>query len=224
VSGFGTTLIRAETAMSAPAGWSQLGRLAAAMTLVLGAACQVVAFAVVPSYDDTAERLQWVSDHAARAQVGKVFDELAIPFLVGSAIVYLLLSRRRSPRLAWVGGILLTTGMVGLAMVQGAETISYGLADDDRFNPAELGAAIDDISTPSLILMLLLFLPGALFGLVITGIALWRSRAAPRGAVVLLYAFLLFDIALQQGLLAHVLALAAASWIAVTIMQSRIPS
>jgi hypothetical protein len=161
-----------------------------------------------------------VADHYTRAQASKVFDSVAIPFLIGAAIVYLLLARHGAPRLAWTGGILLVMGMVGLAMVNGAEIVTLGLVDDARFDPATLGDAVDDMSTPSLIAMFLMFLPGVLFGLIITSIALWRSRAVPAGVPLVFLLFILIDIVLQQGLLAHMIALVGASWVAYTVLSS----
>ncbi|MGH3137230.1 MAG: hypothetical protein ACRDPV_12160 [Gaiellaceae bacterium] len=218
---FAATLIRVDTTASPAADWPRLGRVAAAATLVLGAACQLVSFGLIPDFSETAERLEWIADDSAQAQASKVFDVLAMPFLVGTAIVYLLLARRRSPRLAWAGGLLLVMGMVGLSMVQGAETLMYGLADDERFDAATLGAAVDDLTTPSAIVMLLLFLPGAFFGVILSSAALWRSRAVPRGAVLLLLLFLVVDIILSRGFIGHAVSFAAAVWIAVTVLRSR---
>ncbi len=221
VSDFATTLVSADTSASPARDWPRLGRVAAAGTLVAGAACQLASFALTPDYDETADRLAWIAEDTAQAQAAKVCDLLAMPFLVGTAIVYFLLARRRTPRLAWAGGILLVTGMVGLSMVQGAETVLYAFADDARFDLAALGDAMDDISTPSAIVMLLFFLPGAFFGVVLSGAALWRARSVPRGAVILMYVFLLVDIVLQRGFIGHAISLAAATWIAVTVLRSR---
>ena len=66
-----------------------------------------------------------------------------------------------------------------------------------------------------------MFLGGVLFGLLVTMAALWRSRAVPRGAVVLNFVFIVSDIALSQPLLAHVIALVAAAWIASAIYAAR---
>ncbi len=52
----------------------------------------------------------------------KTLDVLALPFLFATALVYVLLARGRSPRLAWSGGTLLALGLVGLAVVEGLET------------------------------------------------------------------------------------------------------
>lgn len=221
MSEFATTLIRADTAASPAAEWPRLGRIAAALTLVVGASCQLLSFGLTPDHAETADRLVWIAEDTAQAQAAKVFDVLAMPLLVGTAIVYFLLARRRAPKLAWAGGILLVTGMVGLSMVQGAETLLYALVDDGRFDLATLADAMDDISTPSAIGMLLLFLPGAFFGVILLGAALWRSRTVPRGAVVLMYLFLLVDIVLGRGFIGHVISLAAATWIAVTVLASR---
>jgi hypothetical protein len=221
VSNLVTRLLHASPGLSPTADWPALGRAAAATTLIAGATCQVIAFAIVPSFDDTSDRLAWAADHHARAQISKVFDSVAIPFLIGAAIVYVLLARRGAPRLAWTGGILLVMGMVGLAMVNGAETVTLGLSDDARFEPATLGDAVDGMSTPSLITMFLMFLPGVLFGVVITSVALWRSRAVPAVVPLLFLLFLVTDVFLQQGLIAHVIALVGAGWVAVTVLSSR---
>jgi hypothetical protein len=64
-------------------------------------------------------------------------------------------------------------------------------------------------------------LGGVLFGLLVTIAALWRSRAVPCGAVVLILLFVVCDIALSRPLLAHVTALVAAVWIASLIYAAR---
>ena len=66
-----------------------------------------------------------------------------------------------------------------------------------------------------------MFLPGVLFGVVITSIALWRSRSVPAGVPILFFVFLVTDVVLQQGLIAHVIALAGASWIAFTVLRAQ---
>jgi hypothetical protein len=107
-------LLEAPELNASPAArWTPLGRAAAAATLVLGAACQLIVFLTEPSHDETIDRLRWIADHPDRANVAKLFDVLAMPFLFGVVIVYVLLSRQRSPRLAYAGGILLGCGMVG---------------------------------------------------------------------------------------------------------------
>jgi hypothetical protein len=50
--------------------------------------------------------LTWVADNPALANLSKTLDVLFVPFAVGSVVVYVLLGKARSPRLAWVGGFL----------------------------------------------------------------------------------------------------------------------
>ena len=207
-----------EPAASPAAQFSPLGRAAAAGTLVLGAALQLASFLTIPSHDETEERLRWIAANPGQADASKLFEILAMPFLLGTVLVYVLLSRRRSPRLAYAGGILLGCGMVGLSMLQGYETLEFGLATDGSFDLAALADAVDDISSPPTIAMLLLFLPGVFFGLLTMSVALWRSRAVPRGAVLLIPAFLVTDILLQQGVAGHAIALVGAVWIASAVL------
>jgi hypothetical protein len=209
-----------DRSASPAASFSSVGRVAAAGTLVAGAAFQLAAFLTMPSYDHTIDRLRWVADHPTQAGVSKVCDILAMPFLFGTALVYVLLTRRASPRLAYLGGILLGCGMVGLTASQGLETLEFSLAQDGRFDLAALADKVDNISGGPIVAILLLFIPGAVFGLLTFTVALWRSRAVPRGAVLLLPVFLVLDIALQQGVIGHAVALVGAAWIATAILRT----
>ena len=210
----------ADRAASPAARFTDLGRLAAAGTLLVGAAFQVVAFALIPDFGKTIDRLQWVADHPTQAQVSKTFDLLAVPFLLGAVIVYVLLARERSPRLAWGGGIALGLGMSGLMAVQGFETLEFALVRDGRFDLRALGDVVDNASTAPVIAMGILFLGGAAVGILLTSAALWRSRAVPRGAALLLVVFFAVDVAASQPLLAHVIALVTAAWIASSILRA----
>ena len=49
-------------------------------------------------------------------------------------------------------------------------------------------------------------------------VALWRSRAVPRGAVLLIPVFMITDIFLQQGVAGHAIALVGAAWIASAVL------
>jgi hypothetical protein len=213
-----------DRAASPAATFTPFGRIAAAATLALGAAFQLAAFVTMPAFDETADRLRWIAENEARADLSKVFDVLAMPFLFGTVLVYVLLSRQRSPKLAYAGGALLTCGMVGLSASQGFEVLEFTLAQDGRFGIAALADAIDDISSPPAIAMLLLFLPGAFFGLLTMTVALWRSRAVPLVPVLLIPAFIVLDLPLQQGVAAHAVALVGACWIGWSILRATPPA
>jgi hypothetical protein len=164
----------------------------------------------------------WIADHPDLANLTKVFDLLQMPFLFGTVLVYVLLSRQRSPRLAYAGGLLYGCGMVGLSAVEGYETLAYALAQDGRFDLAALADVSDQSSTPAIV-MLLIFLPFAFFGLLTSAVALWRSGAVPRAAVLLIVAFLVVDVFLIEGFGApdwasHVFAFVGACWIASAVL------
>lgn len=50
--------------------------------------------------------------------------------------------------------------------------------------------------------------------------ALWRARAVPRGAVLLMFIFVVLDVPLQQPLTPHVIAPLAAAWTPWSILSA----
>jgi hypothetical protein len=201
-------------------------RIAAAAALVLGSGCQVIAFLVSPTPADTTEWLSWIAENPGRGQFSKMFDVLAMPFLVASAAVYIALGRRRSPRLAWISGVALGAGLVGLATLQGWEVLAYNLVVDDALSPEAVAQAVDDApSSPAGLAVGLLFLLVGFLGLLGTLLALWRSHAVPRLAVLLLFIGFLVDV-FGRPVEAHVLSFVGATWIAVNLLtvQHRRPA
>jgi hypothetical protein len=121
---------------SPAAHWTSAGRIAAATTLVLGAAFPLAAHLMVPvTVRSTYDWLHWTADHPDLANLSKVFELLQMPFLFGTVLVYVLLSRQRSPRLAYAGGILFGCGMVGMSAVHGYETLAYARHRDAAHLP-----------------------------------------------------------------------------------------
>jgi hypothetical protein len=209
-------------AASPAANWTSAGRIAAATTLVLGAAFSLASHVIAPDPYSAMDWYHWIADHPDLANLTKVFDLLQMPFLFGTVLVYVLLSRQRSPRLAYAGGLLYGCGMVGLSAVEGYETLAYALAQDGRFDLAAVADVSDQSSTPAIV-MLLIFLPFAFFGLLTSAVALWRSGAVPRAAVLLIVAFLVVDVFLIEGFGApdwasHVFAFVGACWIASAVL------
>jgi hypothetical protein len=216
-----SALTVADRTANPAARFSQLGRLAAAGTLVVGATFQVLAFALMPDFDKTTERLQGVADHSGQAEASKLFDLLAVPFLLAGVIVYVVLTRERAPRLAWAGGILLGFGMCGLMAAQGFEALQFALADDGRFNLEALADVVDNVSSAPVIVMAVMFIAGAALGILTISAALWRSRVVPRGVPILIVLFFIVDAPLSQPLIGHLIALVAAVWLAAAIMLAR---
>jgi hypothetical protein len=221
-----SSMLKAPNLAASPAArWTSAGRIAAATTLVLGAAFPLASHLMAPPTGGHIDWFHWVADHPDLANLTKVFDLLQMPFLFGTVLVYVLLSRQRSPRIAYAGGILLGCGFVGLSAVEGYETLAYALVQDGRFDSTALADVVSAQSSTPAIVMLLIFLPFAFFGLLTSAVALWRSGAVPRAAVLLIVAFLVVDVFLgSEGFgitpewVSHVISFAAACWIASAVL------
>jgi hypothetical protein len=215
-----------EPAASPAASWPSAGRIAAAVTLILAAAFPLASHLMPPPIANrsTYGWLHWVADRPDLANLAKVFELLALPFLFGTALVYVLLSRQRSPRLAYAGGILFGFGLVGLSAVEGYETLAYALAQDGRFELTALADVVDAQSSVPAIVMLLLLVLGVFFGLLTLAVALWRSGAVPRAAVLMILAFLIVDVFLNEGFgiapvwASHVFNFVGACWIGSAVL------
>jgi hypothetical protein len=199
-------------------------RVAAATTLVLGAGLQAAAWLVYAEPNLTAAYTA-VKAGAGRPDVSLALNVLATPFWIASVPVYVLLGRTRSPRLAWVGGTLLVAGLTALGTNLGTEIMTSFLVREAAISPAQADQATRALSSPPASVMSMVFLLGVAVGIPLTAAALWRSRAVPRAAAALLVVFLLVDIAGQStlipflGVIAHVIGLVAATWIAVTVVR-----
>jgi hypothetical protein len=223
-----STLKIPEPTASPAARWTSAARLAAAGTLVLGAGLQLAANSIGAQTGSTLDAAQWVVDHpdlANLANLASVSALLSVPFFLGTALVYVLLPRQRSPRLAYTTGILLGCGFVGLSAVEGYEALA--LAQDGRFNLTVLAEVVDEMSSPPRIAMMLTLLPFFFIGLLTSAVALWRSGAVPRAAVFLILAFILVDFFLHEQLgvvpafAGPAIWFVAACWIASAVLLAR---
>jgi hypothetical protein len=127
---------------------------------------------------------------------------LAVPSLIGAALVLAALCRAHSPRLAWLGAGFMTAGMVGLGAAHGYELAAFGLASaGDQAN------AIVVLSAASLglagVVFLALFLGGAVLGTLTLAAAAWRSPWVPRIVPICLLAFAVLDFVVAQVIVSH---------------------
>jgi hypothetical protein len=185
---------------NAAAEWPTAGRVAGAATLVLAAGVPLVSHVIQPTLPGTEDAVAWAASDPEMAELTKLLDVLALPFLFGAALVYVLLSRQGSPRLAHAGGVLLGCGLVGLSAVEGYEALAVTLAGDPRTDRNGLVAALDQTEGAAAALMLVLLLGGALVGTLLLAAALWRSGAVPREIAVLVPLPILVDVVVTEGL------------------------
>jgi hypothetical protein len=195
-------------------------RIAAAMTLVLGFALHTASVVILalPHNSDPVAWMTWVAENPGRAQISKTLDVLFVPFMVGGVVVYVLLGRLRSRRLAWVGGVLFAGGLIGLASHEGYEAFAYTLVTGGTLDAQATGAVLLE-SSPADAAAQILFLLGLMIGLPLTVASLWRSGVVPRPAALLLLLFLIVDLA-GYRVESHLLGLAGATWIAVVVLRA----
>jgi hypothetical protein len=93
---------------------------------------------------------------------------------------------------------------------------------------AALADVVDAQSSTPAIVMLLIFIPFAFFGLLTSAVALWRSGAVPRAAVLLIVAFLVVDFFLgSEGFgiapdwVSRVIDFVGACWIASAVLLAK---
>jgi len=197
--------------------------VAAATTLVLGTGLHAAAW-LVYSEPNLTTTFTAVAAGAVRPVLSSALVLLGIPFWIGSIAVYVMLGRSRSPLLAWTGGALLMAGFTMLAANTGTEIMTAFLARQATITPAEADQATRSLTSLPATVMNLLFLIGIVLGIPLTAVSLWRSGAVPRTAAALLVAFLAIDLAGEStfpplSVLAHVIAVIPAAWIALTVLR-----
>jgi hypothetical protein len=193
-------------------------RWAAATLLITGAALQVVEFLLENPKDDNTARVAYWAQHLTRIGVSESVGLLAVPFLIGGFAVAIALTRRRSPRLAWIAACFLTCAMVGLAAVHGVEMTAYGLVRAGNTAAAVTALNGNDLGLPGPVL-LVLFLGGAVLGTLTLIGAEWRSPLVPRVVPMFVLAFVVLDLALGWGVISHTVALvgnAVLAWAVLT--------
>lgn len=119
--------------------------------------------------------------------IGLIATLLYIPAFAGLALSV----AHRSPVLSLVAAFVSTCAMVGFGGVRAVQGIQLGLVQSD-IDRGEAVALIDSVN-PILAAFLVLFMVGTLVGLVMLVIAVWRTGRFPRAALVLVLAFVVFD-------------------------------
>lgn len=171
---------------------SRPARLVAAGALVSTAALMVVSTVTQPRFPaDTTERLAAIAEAGNSAVVSIVAFTLSqLPFLIGVvAIAALAVGRAR--KTAVVGGVLATLGGFGHTVFGGIGLSHLAMADaPHRETMGEVVGAIE--SGPAAVFMAMGLL-GTVLGLLVLGIALFRSHAVPRWIPIALWVFLVVE-------------------------------
>jgi hypothetical protein len=219
-----TTMSGQVTTSAAPAPTSPptrpLSRWTVAAMLVGGATLQLIEEVIEPPFANDAARFDWMAAHTTTHAVDVIIGLLAIPLLIGGT---LQLARRawRMPRLAQVGVAFSVVGFSTLAAVHGFEAAEVAFLDSG-VSAATATAATTSLQPALAVPLLAMFLGTLTIGLPLLMVALWRSRSVPRGAILVVFVFMLVDFAgPDMAFPSHGFSFIAFVWMAVAIVLDR---
>jgi len=160
--------------------------------------------------------------------LGLAFDLLTPPTLLAWVVVLLLALRPWAARTAWTGAIALGLQACGLAAVTGMELCAATLAVNGMDTTRITSVMDSGITTSSAGKVLaIMFFPTEIVGLIAIGIAVWRTRWAPRAVAVVLIASPFIDFLVNGTPWASagffVLFFGASAWLAVLISRNGAP-
>jgi hypothetical protein len=170
------------------------GRSVAALGLVLAAVLSVAWTVLEPPFPaGYADRLAAIEDAGTSAVVSALLFTLSqLPMLVAVLAIGRLASAG-APRLAAVGTTLGVLGAFGHAVFGGVSLSMVVMAQDTAHRDVHAAVLQDLEGAPAIIPFMAAGLLGTVLGLLLLGIALWRSRAVERWIPVLLWTFLVVD-------------------------------
>ena len=181
------------TTVPDPANAVPLRRLVA-VCLVLGVVLSLAWTLLQPPFPDGYDARLAAIDGAGTggAMSAFLFTVSQLPWLV-AVVGIAWLAHPGSSRFAAAGGTLAVLGAFGHAVFGGAMLVTVLMARDaaDRPVMAELLESIE--SSPLLIPFMAAGLLGTALGLLLLGVALWRSRVVPRWVPLVLWAFLVVE-------------------------------
>jgi len=157
-----------------------------AAALVLGPLSLVLGslFQVAGDDDSVPASLAKIAAHTSGERVVIVCDLLAV-FMLPAVLYLMRLAGPRAPRLTLAGGTVAFAAWLAGLVSLGASDLLYDHAAQlpDRASAVTLVHAIT--SDAAFVVPETLFIIGHLLGMLLLGIALWRSRAVPRWAATL---------------------------------------
>lgn len=199
-------------------------RLLAAGSLVVTAVLSLVSVLLQPEFTaDPVGLLAGIDEAGGRATISALAFGLAqLPFLVG-AVAVAALAHRRAPRTAWAGGVLAVLGGFGHAVFAGVN-LTWLAMSADADNREALGEVVTRVESGPAVVFMAAGLLGTVLGLILLGVALFRSHVVARWIPVALWAFVVTEFALTTltswaSPLALILYLAAFCGLAVAVLR-----
>jgi hypothetical protein len=196
------------------------GRRVTAALLVTASLLELTETVISPLGEgSTSSALVGIADHQTQFTITVLCGMTAVllfgPGFLGLANV----CAPSVPRLARFAGWVSAAAMTGFFGVRGIQAVQLAMVRDGLANPTA-GQIVDDAGTNPLgVLVLVLFLGGALVGTIALAVATWRA-GLPRVPAFLLGIFQLVDLGAPGhggSILAHALLLVAMIWFATNL-------
>jgi hypothetical protein len=173
-------------------------RVFAATCLVVTALLSAISVLTQPEFSsDPADRLAAMDAAGAAGVVSLLTFVLAqLPFMV-AVVAIALLARSKAPRLAIAGGALAVVGGFGHAVFGGIGLAYLAMSSDVANRPA-LAEVVTTVESGPAVIFMAAGMLGTVLGLVLLGIALFRSRVVPRWIPVALWMFIVTEFVLTN--------------------------
>lgn len=181
--------------VNAARNWTPFGRAAGAVCLI-GGSIGWLAGELIGFGKDGPDLVSFEREHPTLAGIGLAADLIGTILILGAVVVWFLLARQRSPRLARAGAALLGVALIAQGVVCGVEISQFALAVDGHVDMSAVATALASPSQMGIAgyVFAPLWFVAPLAGIVLMMVALWRSRTLARAAIVLVVAFQLVQI------------------------------
>jgi hypothetical protein len=168
------------------------GRILAAACLVVTALLSVVSVLLQPEFpSDPADRLAAVAESGTAGTISLLAFALAqLPFIIAAVAIAALAAPVR--RTALVGCVLAVLGGFGHAVFSGIGLAYLGMSGDAA-NRVAMGAVVESIEAGPAVVFMAMGLIGTVLGIILLGVALFRSRSVPRWIPVSLWVFVVME-------------------------------
>jgi hypothetical protein len=220
-----------ETTPSAPARgdappFSRALRIAAGVCLILGGLLnglpQFVVEFVTSDQESFSDQIAWGRQHPLLHNAEQAALVLSSLFMPLGLLAVAHVSRFRAPRLTAVATPLVLWGMWGFGNVLAMGYVAGTVAP--TVLPVDQAVTLNDglsSHAGTIATALVPHLLGSFLGLVLLGVAVWRSASFPRVPVVLLIAFLVWDFGLPPlgPVDPHLLLVVAWVWMGVHLLR-----
>ncbi len=160
-------------------------RVLLAMVVPIPWLAKGIQYVVQAPFEHTTDQIRYNLDHDLHRYL-QWLDALFVVLVVPSIVAMVLVSRRGAPRLATAAAVLMGGGFLMVLPLNASTDALAWVAAQHAHDPVLVGGFIDDAAADARSSVGIAgFLVAIVFGSILVGLALWRSRAVPGWAAAL---------------------------------------